>query len=34
VVKLVRVAADDTRERMSVDLKTVDVMRAGELAAV
>jgi len=33
VVKLVRVAADDTRERMSVDLKTVD-MGMGELAAV
>ena len=35
VVKLVRVAADDTRERMSVDLKTVDMgMAQGELAAV
>lgn len=35
VVKLVRVAEDDTRERMSVDLKTVDMtMQAGELEPV
>jgi Stage II sporulation protein E (SpoIIE) len=35
VVKLVRVAADDTRERMSVDLKTVDMtMPSRELTPV